>query len=221
MLPASGIMVVDRNIQAMPQTAPVQLRLTDGSELPSGASISFSLRMTQGKWSGRETVEVAPESGGAATQLAIGKGLSLQDSQVAVASLDSGKAFDAATYGPLRIRVVQDGVASDWQPLATLVRPPTLHQLTCTHDAQAACELSGDNLYLIRSVSADSGFARAVDVPDGYVGTALKVPHPANGKLYVRLRDAPGIPNEIVVSSSSAAHPADTGAPIGTPPTSS
>jgi hypothetical protein len=32
-------------------------------------------------------------------------------------------------------------------------------------------------------------------VPDGFPGYSLPVPHPAEGRLYVRLRDDPGVIN--------------------------
>jgi hypothetical protein len=34
-----------------------------------------------------------------------------------------------------------------------------------------------------------------VQVPDGFPGNTLPVPHPASGELYVRLRDDPAIVN--------------------------
>jgi hypothetical protein len=58
-----------------------------------------------------------------------------------------------------------------------------------------ACKLSGTDLYLLDSVSADPQFRTAVQVPDGFPGSTLPVPHPQSGDLYVRLRDDPAIVN--------------------------
>ena len=83
--------------------------------------------------------------------------------------------------------------SGDWQPLATLVRLPVLRELKCPASAQLACKLSGSNLFLVQSVSSDADFAHAVDVPDGFPGYSLPVPHPVNDVLYVKLRDDPTV----------------------------
>jgi hypothetical protein len=80
---------------------------------------------------------------------------------------------------------------SDWLPLATLVRLPTLTQLTCPADATQPCTVTGSNFFLIDSVSTDPAFANPAPVPDGYTGSTLTVPHPTAGTLFLRLRDDP------------------------------
>jgi hypothetical protein len=45
----------------------------------------------------------------------------------------------------------------------------------------------------VQSVSSDVDFAHAVDVPDGFPGYSLPVPHPVNDVLYVKLRDDPTV----------------------------
>ena len=55
----------------------------------------------------------------------------LADAHVAVARLDPAKAFGSSAFGPLRFRVVADGVPGSWVPLATLVRLPRLTSLEC------------------------------------------------------------------------------------------
>ena len=82
-----------------------------------------------------------------------------------------------------------------WMPLATLVQLPRLTSLECPETGDVACRLSGTDLFLIDSVSADRQFRTPVEVPDGFPGTTLPVPHPASGELYVRLRDDPAIVN--------------------------
>jgi hypothetical protein len=42
-------------------------------------------------------------------------------------------------------------------------------------------------------VSGDPQFSNPVQVPDGFPGYALPVPHPTDGRLYVKLRDDPSV----------------------------
>jgi hypothetical protein len=109
--------------------------------------------------------------------------------------LDPVKAFGPSAFGPLQFRVLQNGIAGDWQPLATLVRLPQLKELTCPATGELACKLSGANLFLVQAVSGDAHFEHAVQVPDGFPGYALPVPHPVAGVLYVKLRDDPNVIN--------------------------
>jgi len=77
--------------------------------------------------------------------------------------------------------------------LADLVRLPALSDIKCPSAPELACKLSGSNLFLIDSVSIDSQFLNPVQVPDGFLGSALPVPHPTSGPLYVKLRDDPSV----------------------------
>jgi hypothetical protein len=65
--------------------------------------------------------------------------------------------------------------------------------LTCPSTAELACKLTGSNLYLVDSVSNDREFTHPVQVPDGFLGTALPVPHPLTGSLFLKLRDDPSV----------------------------
>ena len=47
----------------------------------------------------------------------------LENSQVAVATLNPAKVFGGAAFGPLQFRVNSKGVVGDWQPLANLGAP--------------------------------------------------------------------------------------------------
>jgi hypothetical protein len=91
--------------------------------------------------------------------------------------------------------VTAKGIAGDWQPLANLVRLPVLKELKCPGTAELACRLSGSDLFLIDSVSGDAAFTHPVQVPEGFLGSALPVPHPSAGSLYVKLRDDPSVVN--------------------------
>jgi hypothetical protein len=70
-----------------------------------------------------------------------------------------------------------------------------LKELKCPATPELACKLSGSNLFLIDSVSDDLEFSHAVKVPDGFLGSALPVPHPKGGALFVKLRDNPSVIN--------------------------
>jgi hypothetical protein len=125
-----------------------------------------------------------------------------------VARLDPARAFGPSAFGPLRFRVVADGVAGSWVPLATLVRLPRLVSLECPGTSDVACRLSGSDLFLIDSVSADPQFHNPVQVPDGFPGNTLPVPHPVAGELFVRLRDDPAVVNAATLGTQVLTVPA-------------
>ena len=121
--------------------------------------------------------------------------MTLENANVAVASLSPTKAFGPSAYGPLRFRVVSNGVSGEWQNLVTLVRLPVLKDLKCPATSAVACKLSGSELFLVQAMSSDPQFSHAVQVPDGFPGYSLPVPHPTDGQLYVKLRDDPSVVN--------------------------
>lgn len=133
--------------------------------------------------------------------------MTLEDAKVALATLDPAKAFGPSAFGPLQFRVVSDGTPGDWQPLATLVRLPVLHDLKCPAAADQACKLSGANLFLVDAVASDPQFQHPVEVPDGFPGYVLPVPHPASGQLYVKLRDDPSVVNQVTLATDEAPRP--------------
>jgi hypothetical protein len=75
------------------------------------------------------------------------------------------------------------------------VRLPVLKELKCPATVDLACKLSGANLFLVDSVSSDPKFTHPVQVPDGFPGYSMPVPHPTDGNLYVKLRDDPTVVN--------------------------
>ena len=83
-------------------------------------------------------------------------GITLEDAQVAVATLDPAKAFGPSAFGPLQFRVITHDAAGDWQPLATLVRLPMLSELEVSRDARA-----GLQALRLESVSGRLGLQRA------------------------------------------------------------
>jgi hypothetical protein len=80
-----------------------------------------------------------------------------------------------------------------------------LEELKCPATPELACKLSGSNLFLIDSVSSDAQFSQAVKVPDGFLGSALPVPHPKSGQLYLKLRDDPSVVNPTLLAATEIA----------------
>jgi len=104
------------------------------------------------------------------------------------------------------------------------VRVPKVLTVDCPADPGAACAMSGSNLFLLDSVSADPDFTHPMRVPDGFTDGVLSIPHPAQGKVYVKLRDDPAVIHVAVVNVKSAAAPttmtvtAPTSEPSQNPP---
>ncbi|HVW68956.1 MAG TPA: hypothetical protein VHB68_08260, partial [Steroidobacteraceae bacterium] len=82
-----------------------------------------------------------------------------------------------------------------------LVRLPVLRELKCPTTPDLACKLTGSNLFLVESVSSDPKFTHPVQVPDGFPGYSMPVPHPVDGNLYVKLRDNPSVINLTVLGA--------------------
>jgi hypothetical protein len=229
--PRPSVSLLGMVVQPSPSSRDSNIQL-DPSELPQDATLTFSLRTQYPAAFDRdETIEVATSDESSMATLSFSNGGAiLENSQVAVATLNPAKVFGGAAFGPLQFRVNSKGTVGDWQPLANLVRLPNLKDLGCPTTPELACKLSGTNLFLIDSVSNDPKFAHSVKVPDGFLGSALPVPHPTSGSLYVKLRDDPSIVNAASLSmqeipaSADAAARADTrnsarpGAPEGSAP---
>jgi hypothetical protein len=184
------------------------IQLSDPDELPQNATLLFSMKaQTPGSFSRGEKIEVATADESYSTTLTLADGLTLQDSHTALAMLDPSKVFGTSAFGPLKFRVVTDnGVKGDWQPLATLVRLPKFASLKCSADAGESCKLQGSDLFLVDAIAQDKQFSNPVQVPDGFPGWVLPVPHPgANGQLYVKLRDDPSVVNLVTLTPEVAA----------------
>ncbi len=198
------------------------INLEDQDELPESATLTFSLHAVTPKSFGpSEAIEVSTADHAFTTTLNMQNGgLTLQDAHTALATLDPAKAFGGSAFGPLQFRVVADGVPGAWQPLVTLVRLPTLKKLTCPAQVSQPCQLKGADLFLVDAVASDASFQHAVQVPDGFPGDDLPVPHPdaqtGTGNLYVKLRDDPAVVNQITLQAPPppVVQPA---APVSTP----
>jgi hypothetical protein len=195
--PRPSVKLLGKSVEPSSSSNDSNIQLNNQDELPQDARLTFSVRtVSPASFAFDEKIEVATvdESYSATLTLSNG-GVTLENSKVAVARLDPAKAFGSSAFGPLQFRVISNGVPGDWQRLATLVRLPTLKDLKCPATADLACKLSGSNLFLVDSVSSDPKFAHPVQVPDGFPGYSMPVPHPMDGNLYVRLRDDPTVVN--------------------------
>lgn len=193
--------VLSRTIYPAPAEAGTRtLDLGGGDVLPDNAEMVFSLK-AQGstKFGAGDAIEIAGgqdsgQNAAAVARLAMGKGLSLENADVVVATLDA-KDLPPATFGPIRFRLsrkVPGGAEErgDWAPLTTVVRLPRIDGVTC--NAQA-CVISGRSLFLLDRVGIEPSFAKVVPVPPGFTGRTLEVPLPADGTLYLKVRDAPDV----------------------------
>ncbi|MCD2317484.1 hypothetical protein LQ954_15150 [Sphingomonas sp. IC-11] len=188
---------ISTSLERVGPAAAVPLTLADAGLVPQDARLTFSLRAAGStRFAAGDRIEVEAIETGASTQLPI----RLQDDRVAIATLDPASALGESARGPLRFRLVQGDVVGDWQPLATLVRLPRLSSISCAADNNT-CTLAGTGLFLISRIT---GAADAV-VPDGFTGSTLQVPRPADGKLRLYLRDAPGAAATVDVPAAAAA----------------
>ncbi len=172
--------------------SPVQLGSPD--DLPLGGRLVFFLKSSvPAKFPRNEKVELAAADGSFDTELSLADGsLMLEDAKTAMGSVEPLERFGASAFGPIRVRVLSaNGASGDWLPLGTLVRLPGFKELRCPRTASKPCTLTGTNLFLADSIAATPDFENPADVPPDFTGTQLAVPHPANGTLYLKLRDDP------------------------------
>ena len=208
--PRPRVALIGKSVQPSPSSRDSNIQLTDSSELPHDATLIFSVRTEWPTVFARdETLEVATADESSATTLSFSNGgITLESTQVAVATLNPAKAFGASAFGLLQFRAVVQGITGEWQPLGNLVRLPLLKDLTCPSTPELACKLSGSNLFLIDTIANDPLFTHPVLVPDGFLGSVLPVPHPS-GPLYLKLRDAPSVVNPITLVTQPRSDEAD------------
>ncbi|MDP8983634.1 MAG: hypothetical protein M3N97_01095 [Pseudomonadota bacterium] len=211
--PRPRISLIGRSVQPYIPANDSNIQLSDAGELPQDAMLVFSVRAQAPTAFARDsTLEVATADESSAATLSLGNGgLTLENAQVAVATLDPAKAFGPSTFGPLKFRLNAKGVTSDWQPLAHLVRLPALKELKCPPTQDLACKLLGMNLFLLDSIAGDPEFTHPVSVPEGFLGSALPVPHPAAGALYIRLRDNPQVIHSTLLAVQQLPPPDEDG----------
>ncbi len=218
--PRPRVELVGKSVQAASGGNSSNIQLASENQLPQDAQLIFSVRAKSPSIFSREaTIEVASADEALATTLSFAnRTLTLADSKVAVATFDPTKAFGFSAFGPLKFRVVNKGVAGDWQPLVTLVRLPVLKDLECPTDPAQSCKLTGANLFLVDSVASNPEFKEPVAVPIGFPGRALPVPRPGKSGLYLKLRDDPSVVNlaALVVDEPPPPPAEATSAPVPT-----
>jgi hypothetical protein len=201
--PRPGVELIGKSVQDSASSTGSNIQLANQDELPQDAKLTFSVRaQSPAAFRRGEQIEVATEDEAFSTTLSLDNGsMTLENAKVALATLDPAKAFGGSAFGPLKFRIVNGGAAGDWQPLATLVRLPELHDLKCPAGADEECRLSGSNLFLVDSVASDPHFDHPIEVPDGFPGYVLPVPHPEGGQLYLKLRDDPSVVNQVTLAA--------------------
>jgi hypothetical protein len=195
--PRPRVSLISQNVQPSRSGKDSHVDLTDPGEVPQDATLTFAIRsLSPAAFSRDETIEVATTDESLSTVLSFANGgITLENAHVAVATLTPAKAFGPSAFGSLQFRVVQKSNVGDWQPLGTLVRLPVLSDIACPKAPELACKLSGSSLFLVDSLSNDREFSHPIQVPEGFLGSALPVPHPVSGALYVKLRDDPAAIN--------------------------
>ena len=190
--PRPRVTLLSKSVQADGSSTSSPIRLQSDEQLPQNARLSFSLKSQVPEAFPRDQmIEVATQDESLRVLLSVASGaLTMQDAQTVLAVLDPRKDLGPSAFGPLRFRpVAANGEKGDWQPLATLVRLPTIDGLRCARSADDQCTLQGSSLYLLDSISSDPQFLTSTPVPDGFAGTALTIPHPSGQELFVKLRD--------------------------------
>jgi hypothetical protein len=195
--PRPTAQLISRTIQWSGAGLENAVQLSNDSTLPLGARLNFSVRaQSPAGFTLDEKLEVATTDGAFSAVLGVSTGqVVLESRKVAVVTLDPSKTLGASAFGPLQFRRIAAGVGGEWVPLVTLVRLPKLSGVYCTPDPDVACSLTGADLFLVDSVAVDADFMRVTHVPDGFTAAALHIPHPQQGRLYLKLRDDPGVVN--------------------------
>jgi hypothetical protein len=182
--------------------------------------VFFLKSTTPARFPRTEKVELAATDSSFDTMLALSDGsLLLEDAKTAEATVQPLARFGFSAFGPVRVRAVAaDGEAGDWVPLGTLVRVPGFNELRCPHSILKPCLLTGTNLFLAASIGGTQQLDGATQIPPEFTGTELIVPHPANGQLYLKLRDDPATVQTLTLPVTYIT-PAEAKAALPSPPT--
>jgi hypothetical protein len=198
--PRPKVDLISKNVQ--PGMVRSSVHLASPDALPQDARLNFFVKTdVPDAFPRSEKIEVASSDDSFVTSLSVADGtLILQNSQTVMAVLDPVKSFGPSAFGPLHFRPVgADGSKGDWQPLATLVRIPTLKEIRCPDSPDKQCRLTGSDLFLIDSVASDAQFTHTVSVPMGFADSSLSVPRPNGTLLYIKLRDDPSTANTLIL----------------------
>jgi len=222
--PRPQISLLNKGVQDDASAAPSPVHLASADDLPVDGRLVFFLKSRiPADFPRDEKVELAAVDGSFHIILSLSDGLMLEDAKTAMVSLGPLARFGPSAFGPVQVRAMSaQGVTGDWLPLGTLVRVPGFKDLRCPRSATKPCTLTGANLFLASSLGAAPDLSNSIDVPPDFTGTQLTVPHPANGLLYLRLRDDPATVQTLtlpvtVVKDSGAQAPSGLTAPPAAP----
>jgi len=190
--PRPQVVLLNKGTQydAFAPASPVHLGSPDDLSV-EGRLIFFLKSVQPASFPRDQKVEVAADDGSFRTMLSLSDGsLILEDARTALGTIDPLQRFGPSAFGPIKLRVVgANGITGEWIELGTLVRVPVFKELRCGHAAAKSCVLAGSNLFLLTAISASQNLDSSSEVPLEFTGTQLAVPHPANGNLYIKLRD--------------------------------
>jgi hypothetical protein len=192
--PRPQVALLNKGSQDTSSGTPSPVHLGSQDDLTvSGRLVFFLKSVVPASFPRSERVEVAAVDGSFHTILSLEDGgLMLEDAKTAMGKLEPLVRFGSSAFGALHLRAMSaDGVTGDWLPLGTLVRLPEFKELRCPHATAKPCTLTGTDLFLAESIGPTQNEDDATDVPPDFTGTQLSVPHPANGVLYLWLRDDP------------------------------
>ena len=208
--PRPQVTLLNKAVQEEPSATPSLVHLGSPDDLPVDGRLVFFLKSRVPVTFPRsEKIEVAAVDGSFRTVLSLADAsLMLEDAKTAMGSVDPLERLGASAFGPVEVRAMsEEGVTGDWLPLGTLVRLPAFKELRCPHSPVKPCTLTGTNLFLVSSIAAAPDLDNAAEVPPDFAGTQLTVPHPANGMLYLRLRDDPATVQTLALPVTPAAVP--------------
>jgi hypothetical protein len=200
--PRPRVTLISKNVQLSPTANSATIRLANPEDFPQDGRLSFFIKSEiPSTFPRTEKIEVANQDESSHVELTLADGgLTLQDSQTILAVLDPLKSLGASVFGPLRFRPVDpNGVAGDWQSLASVVRVPSLKEVSCPDSPDKQCTLSGTSLFLIDSIASDSEFKHSAPVPVGFSQSSIAVPRPNGTLLYIKLRDDPAAVNLVAL----------------------
>ncbi len=186
--PRPAVTLISRDVAVAPAPGALIVTLPAGL-VPRDAMLPFSIRAPGGLTTA-DAIEVAAGEDGAATRLSVASGaLQRVGDDVAVARLSPAAVFGAAAIGDIRFRLWRGGVSGDWQPLGRIVRLPQVTGLDCPSLAKT-CTLTGRDLFTVAAIAGSADLADTVTLPAGFVGSAVVVPKPGAGSLFLKLHDA-------------------------------
>ena len=185
--------LLQRSAQLLPRPGILPIALRPDGVVAQDARLTFAFRLDPAlPLTGKESIEIATADGRATSQLTAGKGYDLQDATTGIVSVVPAEALGGLAHGAIRFRVLQDGVATRWTPLASVVRLPEVHAIACIPAGR--CTLTGDRLFLAQAIATGERFDTAQPIPDGFTANTIDIVPPAGQKpaqLFLRLRDAP------------------------------